>query len=333
MVKSKLWLTALTIGLATCLLGCPPAGPQIGVSDTSLHFAQGEATKTFEVSNTGSASSTLIFTVAADPDWIQVSPNTGTITGNVDTVEIEVTVNADPEYLKQDIDFNEGVITVQDSNGSVEIPVTVAPDYLTENFSASDLDLAFRTVTFTPAPDDTASYYVAADEATVDYPVDPEGGLDLVPFFDEDDPVAMSPFLAKQVWLYGKSYDTFYVGSNGYVSFENTANTSISLEQHFSTPRISGLFSDLDPTLAGSVSAIQTEDAVALTFEDVPEAGTLNSNNFQIVMYFDGTIQLSYKDLDEDEAIVGLSFGAGLPSDFVESDLSAFNTDPLKLNP
>ena len=331
MIHSKWCLTAVTFALATCLLGCPPAGPQIGVSDTSLHFAQGETTKTFDVSNTGSATSTLVFTVGADPDWIHVSPNTGTIVGNVDTVEITVTVNAEPELLK--LDFNEGVITVQDSNGNVMVPVTAAPDYLTEEFSSNDFDLEFKTVTFIPAPDETASYYVAATEMTADFPVDPAGGVDLGPFFDEDDPVAMSPFLGKQVWLYGESYDVFYVGSDGYVSFADTLSALISLEQHFAIPRISALFTDLDPSLGGTISAVQTPDAVAVTFEGVREAGTSNSNDFQIVMYFDGTIQIAYKNVDATEGVAGLSFGAGLPSDFTESDLSAFNTDALVLLP
>lgn len=332
MTQSNWCFTAVTLALATCLLGCPPAGPQIGVSPTSLHFAQGETTKTVEVSNTGSPTSTLVFTVSAEPDWLMVTPNTGTITGNVDTVALTVTVNAEPELLKQ-VDFNEGVITVQDSNGSVQIPVTAAPDYLTEVFSTDDFDLEFRTVTFIPAPDETASYYVAASEASAEFPVDPAGGLDLGPFFAEDDPVAMAPFLGKLVWLYGESYNVFYVGSDGYVSFADTLNTFATLEQHFAIPRISALFTELDPSLGGTISAVQTPDAVAITFEGVSEEGTTNSNDFQIVMYFDGVIQIAYKNVDATEGIAGLSFGAGLPSDFVESDLSAFNTDALVLLP
>lgn len=332
MTQSKWCLCAVTLILATCLLGCPPAGPVIEVSHTSLHFAQGEATKTFEVSNGGSATSTLVFTVGADPDWITVSPNTGTIVGNVDTVEIAVTVNAEPELLKQ-TDFNEGVITVLDSNGQVQIPVSAAPDYLTEEFGSNDFDLDFKMVTFIPAPDETASYYVAATQMIADFPVDPTGGLDLGPFFDEDDPVAMSPFLGKQVWLYGENYGVFYVGSDGYVSFADTLSTLISLEQHFAIPRISALFTDLDPSLGGTISAVQTPEAVAITFEGISEAGASNSNDFQIVLYFDGVIQIAYKNIDAVEGVAGLSFGAGLPSDFTESDLSAFNTDALVLLP
>lgn len=331
MTQMKWCLSAATIMLATCLVGCPPAGPVIKVEPQTLHFAQGETSKTLQVSNDGSANSTLIFTVGAEPDWITVSPNTGTITGN-GSLNVTVTVNAEPELLKQ-LDFNEGTITVQDSNGQVLVPVTAAPDYLTEVFNSNDFDLDFRVVTFTPAPDDTASYYIAASESASEFPIDPTGGLDLGAFFLEDDPVAMSPFLGKQVSLYGESYNVFYVGSDGYVSFADTLSTLVSLEQHFAIPRVSALFADLDPSLGGSISAVQTEDAVAITYQGVPEEGTTNSNDFQIVLYFDGTIQLAYLNVDATEGIAGLSFGDGLPSDFVETDLSAFNTGAKELLP
>lgn len=332
MSQSKWCICAVAMALSACLLGCPPAGPVIDVDPETLHFGQNESVKTFEVSNAGSANSTLIFTVDADPDWIQVSPNTGTIVGNTDTIEVTVTVNSEPELLKQ-YGFNEGEITVQDSNGSVVIPVTAAPDYLTEVFNSNDFDLDFRVVTFTPAMDETASYYVAESDTTADFPVDPTGGLDLGPFFLEDDPVAMSPFLGKLVRLYGENYNVFFVGSDGYVSFADTVSTTPSLEQHFAIPRISALYKNLDPTLGGTVSAVQTPDAVAVTYENVPEEGTMNSNDFQIVMYFDGQIQIAYRNVDAVEGIAGLSFGAGLPSDFVESDLSAFNTGAKELQP
>jgi hypothetical protein len=327
-MKQHFVVVALVLACAATLIGCPPAGPKIGLSATSHHFEPGETTWSFEVSNVGSPASTLVFSVSAVPGWINVTPTAGTITGNEDMVTVVVTVNADPA-LKAD--FNTGEVRVQDNNETRIIAISAAPNYLTQEFTSSNFDLAFRMITFVPAPGLTASYYVAGTEPTAAFPVDPTGGVDLGPFFLEDDPVAMSPFLNKQVWLYGKNYNTFYVGSDGYVSFRKPVSMLISLADHFAIPRISGLFTNLDPAAGGTISAVQTADAVAVTFEDVPVAGTLNSNTFQIVMYFDGVIQIAYLDMDAGNGIAGLSFGEGLPDDFVNSDLSNFNTASIAI--
>jgi hypothetical protein len=94
------------------------------------------------------------------------------------------------------------------------------------------------------------------------------------------------------------------------------------LYNHFSTKRISGLFQDLDPSWGGMVSKKQLSDRIAITWENVPEYGAGNSNTFQIELYFDGRIQLSWLGIDSDDGIVGLSKGGGLPEDFQDIDFS-----------
>ncbi|MCP4591656.1 MAG: hypothetical protein GY842_13025, partial [bacterium] len=91
---------------------------------------------------------------------------------------------------------------------------------------------------------------------------------------------------------------------------------------HFDTPRISGLFVDLDPAQAGRVIWKQYADRMVVTWDGVTEHNGSNSNTFQMELYFDGKIQVSYLTMDAAEGIAGLSAGGGQPAEYYPSDLS-----------
>ena len=130
----------------------------------------------------------------------------------------------------------------------------------------------------------------------------------------------------KDVSIYGNTYSSFYLGSNGYITFDSGDSNSVeSLPDHFSQKRVSALFCDLDPSAAGRVSSKQLTDRIALTFENVPENSVANSNSFQIEMFFDGVIRLTYLNIDAERGVVGLSDGMGLGADFIENNMSHFN--------
>ena len=213
--------------------------------------------------------------------------------------------------------------------GMTAVPSVYGVDYFTEWFDASDNDLDNLTVIFTP--DGSASFYDACVEQAIDFPTNPSGGITL-PLGDDD---------YEQVWptvpvpLYGSSYNTFYVGSNGYITFLwGDFNLSESFEYHFNQPRISALFDDLNPGSGGWASWKELLDKVVVTFENVPEFGSSNSNSFQIEMFFDGMIRITWLGVDLTDALAGLSEGYGVPPDFTESDLSEYGTcDPLQITP
>jgi hypothetical protein len=56
----------------------------------------------------------------------------------------------------------------------------------------------------------------------------------------------------------------------------------------------------------------------------VPEYGLFNINRFQIEMFFDGRIRITYLRVDAGRCVAGLSKGTGIPAGFEESDLSSF---------
>jgi hypothetical protein len=86
--------------------------------------------------------------------------------------------------------------------------------------------------------------------------------------------------------------------------------------------RISGLFEDLNPSEGGLISAKQLADRVAVTWENVKEYSGSGSNTFQVEMFLDGRIQLSWLTIETENGLVGLSDGLGVPEDFEELDFS-----------
>jgi hypothetical protein len=197
------------------------------------------------------------------------------------------------------------------------------PDYFTELFD-SDNDLENLSLSF--IPDASADYYSGCAEPITVLPVDPGGGTTLTLSDDSSHEVYLTG--GETVSLYGTSYGSFYVGSNGYITFTlGDSDYTESLIDHFDLPRISALFDDFDPFLSlGTVSWQQLADRAVVTWEDVPEYGTTNSNTFQVEMHFDGTIVISYLNMAATDGIAGLSEGIGEAADFYESDLSAMGS-------
>ncbi|UCC31530.1 MAG: S8 family serine peptidase, partial [Phycisphaerales bacterium] len=298
--------------------------------------------------------------------------------------------------------------TASDDNGGncYTFSTPEVPDYFTEEF-LGDFDLGNKTVTF--QPDGSVSFYRACTEDASAFPTDPAGGTVLS--LGDDDFSTLTLSGGQTVSLYGASYDTFYVGSNGYITFvAGDQEYWETLAWHFGLPRISGLFRDLNPsgspwcpgegdccvanltpgcedvgccetvcamddyccvfewdefcadmaigacpicspfppretrqdiprngTAPGAdptVSWKELGDRVAVTYENVPEFGTSNSNSFQIEMFFDDVIRITWLSLGATYGISGLSAGDGLPSVFAESDLSAYGIcDCLAVTP
>lgn len=78
--------------------------------------------------------------------------------------------------------------------------------------------------------------------------------------------------LQSRFTFYGVSYDRMYVGSNGYIGFERAVNMPHSHRYvHYSRPRVSALFADLDPSSAGggTVKSFQDADKVVVSYNDV----------------------------------------------------------------
>ncbi len=325
---------ALTL-VGMTLAGCPK-NAALKVSVNTMHFgvtagppAEYETVKTFQVWNDGAAGTSVVFNVTAQPAWLTVNPTTGQSHSAADKVTITVTVNRD--YAAKALDFINGSITVDAGTQKQTIAVTNAPDYFTQAFSATKpIDLDQMQLLFTP--NGGPNYYGLETSAVTEFPTDPAGGL-LLDFGAYGDPVQASPFGGEVVPFYGKNYSTLYISSQGWVSFGEPGANPNSYANHFKAPQISGL--GINAAQSGDVSFLQDADKLIITYENCPTAGTTASlNDFQIELFFDGRIRVSYLNVDPAmQGVIGLSYGmgatGGLPADFLESDL---NTNPLKAN-
>lgn len=207
-------------------------------------------------------------------------------------------------------------------------------DYFTEFFDrnlSETCDLDSLQITFTPAaiPDG----YFARTQAASSFPTDPVTLTSLS--MADDDIVRVALSGGKRIPFYGNEYSVFYLSSNGFISFEPLPELEkypdIDFDRHFAEPRIAGLYTDFDPQTSGEIKWKQFTDRVVVTFlgvSDISEGMTFpNSNNFQIQMFFNGTITITYLDMDSRNGIAGLAIGDtdGVPLNFVESNLSSYS--------
>jgi len=211
--------------------------------------------------------------------------------------------------------------SVTDDNGGAchTFTTTEIPDPYTEEFAAGDFDLSGRSILFTP--NGSIDYYSICSAPITVLPTDPAGGTPLTLADNANANVALTG--GAQVSIYSQSFNNFFVGSNGYITFGvGDTDSTPTLADHFDSPRISAMFANLNPALGGTVSWKQLADRALVTFQNVPQASTSNSNTFQIEMYFDGRIRLSFLQMDTTTGITGLSAGKGIPADFLETNLS-----------
>ncbi|MBL0921955.1 MAG: S8 family serine peptidase [Phycisphaerales bacterium] len=194
------------------------------------------------------------------------------------------------------------------------------PNYFTELFLAGERDTAGHQLTFTP--NNGVDFYRACFESIASLPTDPAGGTVITfPSTQDDQFLQVTP--GTNVSLYGVSYPTFFVASNGYITFTAGSTTfTESITSHFSLPRIAALFDDLHPGQGGQVSWKALADRVAVTWLNVPEYNAGNQNTFQIEMHTDGTVRIAWLNIAATDGLSGLSAGGGTPAGFLESDLS-----------
>ena len=190
-------------------------------------------------------------------------------------------------------------------------------------------DLAGNALTF--SPDSGSGGYQVSRERIDAFFVDPSGGA---PLAIADDHFALCSLVGGKAFpFYGTAYDVFFVGDNGYITFgQGDTEYARALETHFNMPRVSAFFADLFRGSESAISWRQLDDRAVVTFSAVEDYATGDPNTFQIELFFNGVIRLSYLDIHSRNSLVGLSNGLGVPADFVASDFSDVPLDPLEIH-
>jgi len=325
---------ALLLSASAVLTGCP-ATPMLSTDAVSHHFTADETQWMFQVWNGGDANTLLEFTIGADKPWVTVTPFGQSADANQ---RATVTVAIDRVgAAKASAEFTSATLIITSNGGEAAIPITTAPDYFTQDFTAG-IPLSERSLTF--APDGSLSFFKATNDAATAFLTDPAGGIDISSLFAQANSIPFTPY--KRVPFYGVAYDQFYIGSSGNIGFGSSGVSDGTLAEHFAAPQIAAL-SSMDAAAGGTVSVKQTPTRVAVTYENVPTANKdAGSNNVQVELFFDGTIRLTYLNVDAPSGIVGLSYGGGgtdpqgnptVPSDFIPSDFTSYNTSGMKVAP
>jgi hypothetical protein len=201
------------------------------------------------------------------------------------------------------------------------------PDFFTQLFTTfvTENDLDHTSLRF--IPNNSVNFYDGCSGPITSFPTDPTGSTSLT-FTNNDDGYAQVDLQGgATVELYGVRYGALYVGTNGYITFvAPDTNPLESLEAHFGQPRISGLFHNLVTGAGGSVKWKQLPDRVAVTYNNVREFGSASRSTFQVELYFDGRIVLSYLAVGVTGGLAGLSEGLGVSPDYFGTDLSAMGS-------
>lgn len=106
-----------------------------------------------------------------------------------------------------------------------------------------------------------------------------------------------------------------YVNSDGNLTFaaaDNvTADRSVG-RMVAGAPRIAPFFADLDPSRAGTVRVLAQASRVVVSWVGVPQYSSIGTgplNTFQVVLFPDGRIHVSYQTIGSSSAIVGIAPG------------------------
>ena len=289
------------------------------------------SSKTFILTNAGS--NTLTWSLVNTSAWLTVSPTSGSLTPGGPATSVSATVNNSANNLPMGIYPSTVSFTnLSDLVGQIrQFALRIGqPDSFTELFDQTTNDLSFQTFTFTP--DGSTSFYSVCRTPAANYPTDPTNGT--VVTLSDDSFVQVTLADTNTVSLYGRQTNVFFIGSNGYLTFTSgDTSATESFTTHFNQPRISGLFHDLNPAAGGRVSWKQLADRVAVTYAGVPNYNSTLTNNFQIEMFADGRLRLTYLSIKGPFNLVGLSAGLGVPANFAESDFSTYDAclPPLNL--
>ena len=111
--------------------------------------------------------------------------------------------------------------------------------------------------------------------------------------------------------FYGISYDTIFIGTNGYITF-NQGDTSPRVSAAAlaaGLPRIAPLWADLNATKKGDIYYNRLDDRHVITWDSISEVTSSGASTFQAVLYDDGRIAFVYKKIKAKATLVGVSPG------------------------
>ena len=186
---------------------------------------------------------------------------------------------------------------------------------------AGDFDLGGSLVRWQPTGLTEPPHWQVCSDAVTALPIDASNHSPVL--LSDDDSLPWS--IGFSFPFFDVSWDTAYIGSNGYLSL-GAANFShgTDLYNFFADRRIAGCMTDLDPSAGGQVLAGNGPNgSFVVTYQDVPIYNQTQVVNMQILLHPDGAIEVAWLGDVPFDGIVGVSDGLGIPTGFAQTDLSA----------
>lgn len=194
-------------------------------------------------------------------------------------------------------------------------------DSLTEEFTADDLDLNGKKLTFVWG----GSKYAAYCNPVAAFPTDPSGGTTVTLTDDAFQEVFLPA--GRIARFCGTNYTNLFINSNGNISFvSGDSGIPQTAALHYARRRVAGLSYDLDPARGGTISyrviATAGQERTVVTYKDVKHYQINKVASFQIELWENGTVTITWLGSTILSGLCGISDGS-IPPTYVESDLSA----------
>lgn len=218
---------------------------------------------------------------------------------SLNTLRLSSRVPATASQRVKTQDTDEGDVAVIEDDGTIIV-------------SPSKFDLKKRSLVFTPEGE---GYRIT--DADIEFndnlgsKIDSFLGIDNQPLDGADNGYQGVHLLGAQFPFYGTSYDTIFVGTNGYITF-NQGDTSPRVSAASlaaGLPRIAPLWADLSATKKGNIYYNRLDDRHVITWNSIAEVTSSGASTFQAVLYDDGRIAFIYKKIKAKSTLVGISPG------------------------
>jgi hypothetical protein len=177
--------------------------------------------------------------------------------------------------------------------------------------SPTKFDLKNSSVLFTPEGD---GYRISSSDIRFSR----DFGFRLGYFFgvdkrleDGDDGYRDVTLIGAPFPFFGVSYDTIFIGTNGYITFnlgDSTSRLSPSILAE-SLPRIAPLWADLEVVTSGNIYYNRLDGHHLVTWEGAAQPAYGGISTFQAVLYDDGRIAFAYRKVKAQAALTGISPG------------------------
>lgn len=183
---------------------------------------------------------------------------------------------------------------------------------------SNPFDTDRRTFHFTPSG---SSYTVSTATFTFDEVLGTNLGLT-----DDGNSNQSLPFTFN---YYGIGWNDVYVNANGLVSFGVIPSGYYDKEDFFNeAPKIAVYFMDLNPGAGGGVYFRSDATKVTITWNGVFEFGTTNANTIQLVLYQDGSLDLTFNGISSTLQEAGPPIAVGIhPGGSPTLDVVSFSND------